>query len=294
MDSRKSRIELQIEQKKAQQKRTVIIAVLLVALGLCAALIAYILTQQEEPPADNTSVQTVGNGEMDGENQNPEVQAPPEPLVPVVSEEESWMTVLVNNTSLLKEGYVPELVTVNSAGYKFDARAAEDLQAMLQAAREEGLSPMICSSYRSWERQTTLFEKQVVKQQNTGLPYEEACEKAKTVVAFPGTSEHQTGLAADIVATSHQMLDDSQEQTAEQQWLMEHCWEYGFILRYPKDKSDITGIIYEPWHYRYVGHEVAQYIHENGLCLEEYWQQVEEQDLRQAQQANEPKQYEQG
>ncbi|MBR5319350.1 MAG: M15 family metallopeptidase [Peptococcaceae bacterium] len=231
---------------------------------------------------------------MDGENQNPEVQAPPEPLVPVVSEEESWMTVLVNNTSLLKEGYVPELVTVNSAGYKFDARAAEDLQAMLQAAREEGLSPMICSSYRSWERQTTLFEKQVVKQQNTGLPYEEACEKAKTVVAFPGTSEHQTGLAADIVATSHQLLDDSQEQTAEQQWLMEHCWEYGFILRYPKDKSDITGIIYEPWHYRYVGHEVAQYIHENGLCLEEYWQQVEEQDLRQAQQANEPKQYEQG
>ncbi len=289
MESRKSRIEAQIEEKKEKQKRMAIIAAVAV-VGLCAVLIACTMMQQSNNPPANGNVAAEQNNQQ-------QVEQPVEPVVPtvpVVSEENSWMTRLVNSTSLLEDGYVPELVTVNSAGYKFDARAAEDLKAMMQAARDEGLSPMICSSYRSWERQNTLFDKQVAKQQNNGLPYEEAYEKAKTVVAFPGTSEHQTGLAADIVATSHQVLDDSQEQTAEQQWLMEHCWEYGFILRYPKDKSDVTNIIYEPWHYRYVGHEVAQYIHENGLCLEEYWQQVAEQEARLAAQANEPKQYEQG
>ncbi len=286
MESRKSRLELQIEEKKEKQKKIFLIAGVLIGLIICAAAFGCMMAQQNEKPDTTVSTQ---NGSADTE-----VQTPPEPLIPEVAEENLWMTRLVNSTSLLEEGYVPELVVVNSAGYKFDARAAEDLQAMLQAARDEGLSPMICSSYRGWERQTTLFENQVVKQQNTGLSYEEAYEKAKTVVAFPGTSEHQTGLAADIVATSHQMLDDSQEQTAEQQWLMEHCWEYGFVLRYPKDKSDITGIIYEPWHYRYVGHEVAQYIHENHLCLEEYHELLREQKARLAAQSTEPKQYEQG
>ena len=286
MESRKSRLELQIEEKQAKQKKLFVIAGVLIGLIICAAVLGCTMTQQNDKTDSDKTQQA---------DQNiTEVQTPPEPLIPEVSEENLWMTRLVNSTSLLEEGYVPELAVVNSAGYKFDARAAEDLKAMLEAARSEGLSPMICSSYRSWEQQNTLFDKQVVKQQNMGLPYEEAYEKAKTVVAFPGTSEHQTGLAADIVATSHQMLDDSQEQTAEQQWLMEHCWEYGFILRYPKDKSDITGIIYEPWHYRYVGHEVAQYIHENSLCLEEYHELLAEQKARLAAQSTEPKQYEQG
>ena len=286
MESRKSRLELQIEEKQAKQKKLFVIAGVLIGLIICAAIVGCTMTQQNDKTDSDKTQQA---------DQNiTEVQTPPEPLIPEVSEENLWMTRLVNSTSLLEEGYVPELAVVNSAGYKFDARAAEDLKAMLEAARSEGLSPMICSSYRSWERQNTLFDKQVVKQQNMGLPYEEAYEKAKTVVAFPGTSEHQPGLAADIVATSHQMLDDSQEQTAEQQWLMEHCWEYGFILRYPKDKSDISGIIYEPWHYRYVGHEVAQYIHENSLGLEEYHELLSAQKARLAAQSTEPKQYEQG
>ena len=128
--------------------------------------------------------------------------------------------------------------------------------------------------------QNEAVEAKDAKLQETGLSYEEAYEKAKTVVAYPGTSEHQTGLATDIVATSHQLLDDSQAETAEQQWLMENCWKYGFILRYPLGKSEYTGIIYEPWHYRYVGKEVAQYITENELCLEEYWQLVENQQAQ--------------
>ena len=89
-------------------------------------------------------------------------------------------------------------------------------------------------------------------------------------VAVPGTSEHQTGLAVDLVSASYQVLNRKQEQTKEQKWLMEHCWEYGFILRFPSDKSDVTGIGYEPWHYRYVGKETALAMRDSGLCLEEY------------------------
>lgn len=86
----------------------------------------------------------------------------------------------------------------------------------------------------------------------------------------PGTSEHQLGLAVDIVDADYQLLNHAQEDTAVHQWLLEHCWDYGFILRYPADKGDVTGIIYEPWHYRYVGREHAQAIRAAGLCLEEY------------------------
>ena len=89
-------------------------------------------------------------------------------------------------------------------------------------------------------------------------------------MARPGTSEHQLGLALDIVDLDYQQLDTRQEETPEQKWLMENSWKYGFILRYPTDKSNITGIIYEPWHYRYVGKEAAKVIHEKGICLEEY------------------------
>lgn len=99
-----------------------------------------------------------------------------------------------------------------------------------------------------------------------------AQKQAATEVAVPGTSEHQLGLAVDLVDASYQVLDEAQASTPAQQWLMEHCWEYGFILRYPAEKQDITGIIYEPWHYRYVGRDHAQSIRQSGQCLEEFLQ----------------------
>lgn len=270
-EPRRTRIQHQ-RQKKQRQTRLLLALVLAALLILCAVWL-FPSGQQSEKPADSA----VSDGELvDNSEKTPDDEGQG-PVIPTVAEEESWKTILVNNSHAMADGYVPELVTVDNTSFKFDARAAEDLNTMLADARTEGLSPMICSSYRSWERQTALFEKQVEKQQNTGLTYEEAYEQAKTVVAYPGTSEHQTGLAADIVATSHQLLDDSQADTAEQQWLMNNCWKYGFILRYPLGKSEYTSIIYEPWHYRYVGREVAQYITENGLCLEEYWQLLEAQ-----------------
>jgi len=93
---------------------------------------------------------------------------------------------------------------------------------------------------------------------------------AATEVARPGTSEHHTGLAVDIIDADYPVLDDTQEQRPTQQWLMENSWRYGFVLRYPTGKTDITGIIYEPWHYRYVGEETAKLMEEQDLCLEEY------------------------
>ena len=104
----------------------------------------------------------------------------------------------------------------------------------------------------------------------TGLGRAEAEELAAAEVARPGTSEHQLGLAVDIISNVHPELDESWAQTEEAEWLKENCADYGFILRYPPDKSGITGIVWEPWHFRYVGEEAAQYIMENDLCLEEY------------------------
>lgn len=183
-----------------------------------------------------------------------------------------WRLTLVNYEHSIQEGYKPELQAVGR-GYQFDARAADALTDMLSAAKADGLDPLICSAYRSTEKQKDLFTKQVKKQKAKGLSEQKAEEKAKTVVAYPGTSEHQLGLAVDIVSAKYQLLDNKQAETREAKWLKQHCAEYGFILRYPVDKKDITKVIFEPWHYRYVGKEAAKYIMEQGICLEEYLEQ---------------------
>lgn len=144
---------------------------------------------------------------------------------------------------------------------------------MMNDARKNGLSPLICSSYRTYEKQSELYNEKVDYYKGLGYSEEESLKKAANWVAAPGTSEHQLGLAVDIVSLNYQMLNDDQENTKEQKWLMEHCHEYGFILRYPKDKIDITQVGYEPWHYRYVGYDAAKEITEKGLCLEEYLEQ---------------------
>lgn len=180
-----------------------------------------------------------------------------------------WNLKLINASNPLPGGYTVDLVQLSN-GHAVDSRIYEDLQAMMDDARSEGLSPMICSSYRTHEKQTRLFEKETKAQMANGLSEEDAKIEASKWVAVPGTSEHESGLAVDIVSTDYQMLDAQQENTPEQQWLMENCWKYGFILRYPTDKSSITGIGFEPWHYRYVGKGIAQEITEQGLCLEEY------------------------
>lgn len=178
--------------------------------------------------------------------------------------------ILVNKENKLPEDYEVELKVlpdgVNRAAYE----AYEPLCDMLKAGQREGLSFEICSSYRDVKRQEELFEEDLKALVNKGYTYLQAYEEVAKETMPPGYSEHSTGLAFDIVALNYQMLDDGQAKTAENKWLQEHCAEYGFILRYPEDKEDITGISYESWHFRYVGQEVAEYIMEEGITLEEY------------------------
>ncbi len=177
--------------------------------------------------------------------------------------------ILVNPWHLLPENYEAELENVEY-GHRMDVCAAEHLRDMLADCRGAGYAPLVCSSYRERSKQESLFANDVRRFMYRGYTEEEAIEETARNVAVPGSSEHEAGLAADIVYAGRQVLDESQELNETQQWLIEHCWEYGFILRYPRDKQEITGITYEPWHYRYVGMEAAEEIMSRGICLEEY------------------------
>ena len=183
--------------------------------------------------------------------------------------QEDWQMLLVNAWHKLPEDYHVELKTLAN-GLQVDARIYDDLNAMLTDCREAGLEPIVCSAYRTEDTQTRLYRNKVSRLLSAGWSRDTVEQEAARWVAPPGTSEHQTGLALDIVSADYQLLDEQQAQTPEQQWLMVHCWEYGFVLRYPTDKCAVTGIGYEPWHYRYVGKEAAREMQQKGLCLEEY------------------------
>lgn len=189
----------------------------------------------------------------------------------VSSLQSDWRMVLVNPNVKLPDDYTVETETADAAtGKELQTEAAEAYRQMAKAAEADGVSLMLCSGYRSVEYQQGLFDKKVEQCLSEGLSQEDAEIKAATIVAAPGHSEHNTGLAADIVTPDHQMLDTAFEQTPAFAWLSQHAAEYGFILRYPRDKTAITGIIYEPWHYRYVGADNAAAILQSGGCLEEY------------------------
>lgn len=204
---------------------------------------------------------------------SPETGTRPEKPAPAEDQpltENAWALQLVSADHPLPESFQTPELTELRGGHAIDSRAYPDLQRMMDDCRAAGLEPLICSSYRTHAKQEELFQKKVNTLVSQGYSQEEAETEAARWVARPGTSEHETGLAVDIVDTDYQILDQKQEQTPVQQWLMTHCAEYGFILRYPTDKSDLTGIGYEPWHYRYVGREAAEEIMGQGLCLEEY------------------------
>ena len=195
-------------------------------------------------------------------------------IVQQIPQSTPWNLILVNSALPLPENYSLSLAELRN-GHAVDERIYPDLQAMMDAARAEGLNPLICSSYRSLEKQESLFENKVSEYLSHAYSQEEAEIEAAKWVAKPGTSEHHTGLAVDIVSMDYQLLDEAQETTPEQQWLLQNAHNYGFILRYPNNKSEITGIYYEPWHYRYVGKDVASEIYTQELCLEEYLQNLQ-------------------
>lgn len=186
-----------------------------------------------------------------------------------VNQSGDWRLALVNAAHPLPEGFTVDTKTLPN-GLEFDARAYDDLMKMLRDGKSQGLSFVVCSAYRTVAKQQELFDAQVAVEENNGVSHGQAVDTAKTKVALPGTSEHNLGLAVDIVALAYQKLDRGFLDTPECEWLQENSWKYGFVMRYPEDKSDITGIIFEPWHYRYVGVEAATEIRDKGICLEEY------------------------
>ena len=183
---------------------------------------------------------------------------------------------LVNPWNSVPEGYTVELTDINEL-YQVATVAYDDYLEMIRACENAGHQPVVCSGYRTQEYQQGLYDRKVQRlldDRKNDYTLEEAMAVAARSVAVPGTSEHQLGLALDIIDNRNWNLDESQAQMPTQQWLMENSWRYGWILRYPDEKSELTGIIYEPWHYRYVGREVAAEIHSLDLCLEEYLQML--------------------
>ena len=210
-------------------------------------------------------IQVLGTVE---ETPDPTVPTPP----PAGTVDVSDPLLLVNPWNAVPEDYAVSLVSIGD-GESVDQRCYGDLMQMLDDCAVYGnAQPYVCSSYRTNDTQTRLYENKVDRLIAQGYSPSDARTEAAKAVAIPGTSEHQLGLAVDIVDLRYQVLDAGQEDTATQQWLMQNSWKYGFILRYPNDKTAVTGIIYEPWHYRYVGRENAKAIYESGLCLEEYLQ----------------------
>ena len=255
-----------------QRNGRIFLVICLVVFGAAAVWIS-IDEEKSEEKAKQAYKEQISKEEQEDE-QEPQVNV--EPTGPVLADEtekQQWYLRLVNKAHPMTEADVPEVAieTVDANGYQVDVRIMQDLEAMFADARAAGRNPMICSAFREWDMQVSLYENKIERvMQEEGLTQEEAAIKASTVVAKPGTSEHQVGLALDIVSSDYQELDEAQMETEDQKWLMENSWKYGFILRYPMDKSDITGIIFEPWHYRYVGKKAAKEITEQNITLEEY------------------------
>lgn len=183
----------------------------------------------------------------------------------VSSEDDNWQLMLINADNPLPDNFSVELTSLAN-GHKIDSRVYPYLQKMFDDARSQGIFPTISSSYRTSEEQQAELDQKTEEFINQGYAPDEAYEIAKTWAALPGTSEHQAGLAVDITS-----LDAALQPTdTVWKWLSENSYKYGFIRRYPPDKSDITGVSNEPWHFRYVGQSAAEEIYKRGLCLEEY------------------------
>ena len=202
------------------------------------------------------------------------INATPAPTAAALSADElnagdGWMLLLVNSSNAIPDGYAPTELTELSNGQSVDKRIYPSLQSMFDDARAQGVYPVVSSGYRTAKQQQSEMDDKIQEYIDDGKSEDEARTLAATYVAQVGYSEHEAGLAIDIVAKANKSDDDTVWA-----WMKEHCAEYGFILRYPEGKEGVTGMSYEPWHFRYVGVEAAQKIMGAGITLEEYLGQV--------------------
>lgn len=193
----------------------------------------------------------------------------PTPFSDVNNEEfqqlSEWNLVLVNPMVPVPDSYIEECKFVQYDDVEIDSRILEPLEKMLLAARNDGMNLWISSCYRNQELQEKLYNQEIQNNLQSGMTQEDAIASAAQAVARPGYSEHNIGLAIDFNGVM-----DSFKETQEYKWLQDNAADYGFVLRYPEGKESYTYIMYEPWHYRYVGVEHAKKMKELGMCLEEY------------------------
>lgn len=209
--------------------------------------------EKEEDPAENSGV-------------NEDIETGSYSFSP-----DDWRLILVNKTHYIPENYTFPLGTI-SGSLKCDERVLEDLLRMFQAAKDDGVSLLVASPYRTHDRQTNNFNRSINNYLNRGMSYMEAYKLTSLAITIPDTSEHQIGLAIDIWTDSFKKLTEGFGDTKAGQWLAKNSYKYGFILRYPQGKEEITGIEYEPWHFRYVGLEAAKVMYEEEITLEEFWE----------------------
>ncbi len=177
---------------------------------------------------------------------------------------------LVDKFNPLPFDFAEKLSFYEVQGTLFENQTGRALKKMLKAAKQESIDIKIISGYRSPDYQQLLWERSISLEMWGGLSYEDAVKKVGRTLALPGSSEHNTGLAADLGTENADDCQDNFHKTVQGRWLGKNSVYYGFILRYPRMKEQITGIDFEPWHYRYVGPEAAKLIYDSGLCLEEF------------------------
>ena len=185
--------------------------------------------------------------------------------------EDMWCLILTNAEYPVPEDYEVELEAIPGTEQSVDKRIYEPLMAMIGDMKDQGLSPIVCSGYRTLDKQEKLFNRKVLSFVKAGHTKEESYNLARQTISIPGSGEHCLGLAVDFYTRRYHKLERAFEDTPESKWLVEHAQDYGFVMRYGENKTDITGIQYEPWHYRYVGVEAANYMKDNELSLEEFY-----------------------
>ena len=247
---------MQRSRRRSPQRRYLLSLVtlcVLVVVGIVLFRLHRSSGDSQEPPGSAISAEAIAA-----------TPSPTEAPAPTPEPETPWNLILVNQTHAIPDKWDQELITLSN-GTQVDSRIYPDLQQMFDDMRAQGVYPVAVSGYRTAEKQQSLMDEKIQELEAQGYSPEDAAQEAKLWVNPVGYSEHQTGLALDINADGiNSSLDDVY------QWLAQNAWSYGFILRYPQGKTDITGTDYEPWHYRYVGKEAAQAIQSQGVCLEEY------------------------
>lgn len=184
---------------------------------------------------------------------------------------DDWNLMLVNKQHPIPDNYTFATAQISSGGKLCDERILSPLKQMVEAAARDGVSLVVCSPYRSNNRQEMLFARKVDYYLEQGYDYMESYTLASQAVTIPGSSEHEIGLALDIITDGYCSLDEGFGDTPAGRWLAQNSYKYGFVVRYLKGKEEITGIEYEPWHIRYVGVAAATVMYEEDICLEEFW-----------------------